>query len=86
LHKYIQEEIEFLNISSLNTTYCMSSRLRKSLNRRSETLDLQIQSRERFPQTKEQRTKPRRGGPRQPTKAARKEQHHEAKRGHRKMV
>jgi hypothetical protein len=40
LHRYIQEEMEFLNISSLGTTYGMLPRLRRNSNRRRETLDL----------------------------------------------
>jgi hypothetical protein len=41
LHKYIQDEMEFLDISSLGCTHIdMLSRLSRNLNRRSETLDL----------------------------------------------
>ena len=43
LHKYIQDEMEFLEISSLGTMYQYAIKSR-TLNRRSETLDLQIRS------------------------------------------
>jgi len=40
LHRYILDEMEFLGMSSLSTTYRYAIKVAKILNRRSHTLDL----------------------------------------------
>ena len=40
LHRYIQEEMEFLDISSLGMAYRYATKIEQNSNRKSETLDL----------------------------------------------
>jgi hypothetical protein len=78
LHRYIQEEMEFLE--HLLTRHSIPIRCQNRAKVQTEEARLWICKSEA------QRTKPRRGDPRQPVEAARKEQHHEAEEGHRKVV
>lgn len=40
LHRYIQDEMQFLDISSLDTTYRYVVKIEKKLKKRNDTLDL----------------------------------------------
>jgi hypothetical protein len=87
LHKYIQDEMEFLDISSLGTTYRYTVKIEQKFKQKKRDFgSVNPKQGKGTPQTTEKRTKPRRGDPGQPTEATRKEQHHEDKEGHRKMV
>ena len=72
LHRYIQEEMGFLNISSLSTAYRYAVKIEQKFKQKKRDFGSANQ-------------KPK-GDPRQPVEAARKEQHHEAEEGHRKVV
>ena len=64
IHKYIQYEMEFLDISSLALLINMLSRSRKNLNKRRETLDLWIQSKVNAPPIHRKNEKSKVGWPR----------------------
>jgi hypothetical protein len=87
LHRYIQDEMEFLDISSLGTTYRYAVKIEQKFKQKKRdfgSVNLKQGKGAPKPQNKGQSQ----GGVTQdnPSKPARKEQHHEVKEGHGKVV
>jgi hypothetical protein len=86
LHKYIQDEMEFLDISSLGTTYRYAVKIEQKFKQKKRDFGSVNLKQGRCPQTTKTKDKAKVGDPGQPAEAASKEQHHEDKEGHGKMV
>jgi hypothetical protein len=89
LHRYIQTEMEFLDISSLGAPTDMPSKSSRSSNKRRGNLGLGTphnKSQERAPQPTEQRTEKRWIVSRQPVQATSKEGHRKDKERYREVV
>ena len=87
LQIYIQEEMEFLDISSLGTAYRYAAKIEQKIQTEKARLWIcESEASERCPQTVKPRTQPRHGDSRQLAKAARKEKQCEAEEGGGKVV
>ena len=87
LYRYIQEEMEFLDISSLGTAYRYATKIEQKIQTRKVRLWIcESEASKRCPQTVKPRTQPRHGDSRQLAKSTSKEQHCEAEEGSGKVV
>ena len=87
LHRYIQEEMEFLDISLLGTTYWYAAKIEQKFKQKKARLWIcESKARERCPQTTEPRTQPRHGDSIQISKSISEEQHYKAEEGSGKVV
>jgi hypothetical protein len=87
LHRYIQEEMEFLDISSLGVAYRYAAKIEQKFKQKKQDFGSANQKHGKgTPKPAKQRTKTRQGSPGQPAKATSKEQHHEAKKGRGEVV
>jgi hypothetical protein len=63
LHRYIQEEMEFLDISSLGVAYRYAAKIEQKFKQKSETLGLQIRSKGKVPPNRRTKDQAKAGGP-----------------------
>jgi hypothetical protein len=87
LHRYIQEEMEFLDISSLGVAYRYAAKIEQKFKQKKRDFGSANQKQGKGT-PKPQNKGPSQGGAAQdnPAKATSKEQHHEAKKGHGEVV
>jgi hypothetical protein len=90
LHRYIQTEMEFLDISSLGVAYRYAIKIEQKLKQKTQTIwawePLTAKARKGRPQPTEQRTEKRWTVSGQPVQAARKEGHWKDKERYREVV
>jgi hypothetical protein len=89
MHRYIQDEMEFMDISSLGVAYRYESKSSRSSKKRTVIWawePLTVKSKKWWPQPVEQRTEKIWIASRQPVKAASKEGHQKDKERYREVV